>query len=162
VARFTDNAGRIWELAINVPVMKRVQDRTGFHLGKLLNDECAVLKEVTGDPINFCAVLFVMVEPQAKAAGIDDEAFGAALAGDAADAASDAFLKAIEDFCPSRTRPLIAALRAKGRELDDLMTAAIPEGVKAIQAMSTTTILNSISTPSASAPRASSEYTPAN
>lgn len=148
MAMFKDADGCEWDLVINVPVMKRVQARTGHHLGKLLNDDCKLLGEITGDPVEFANVLYAMCESQCKVAGVSEEQFGEGLAGDAFDAASNAFLKAIEDFCPSRTRPLIAALRVKGQEVAGLMNQGASEAVAKIQAMDAKVILNSISTPS--------------
>lgn len=161
MAKFKDSGGREWSLAINVPVMKRVQDRTGYHLGKLFNDDCKILNEITSDAITFGAVLFAMVEPQAVAANVSEDAFLESLSADAIDAAGDALLEAVQDFSPSRTRPLIAALRNKGREVLILTNAGMAEAVKTVDAMNPTTILNSISTPIASEPLASSESIPA-
>ena len=162
MATFKDSAGREWELTINVPVMKRVQARTGYHLGKLLNDDCKLLGEITGDPVEFVNVLYAMCESQCKVAGVSDEQFGESMAGDAMDAASNAFLKAIEDFCPSRTRPLIAALRTKGQEVAGLMEAGTAAAVSKIQGIDPRTILNSISLPNVGSVPGSLEYTPVN
>lgn len=162
MAKFKDSEGREWLLTINVPVMKRVQDRTGFHLGKLFNDDCKILQEITGDVITFGSVLYAMVEPQAKAANVSEDAFLESLSADAIDAAGDALLEAVQDFSPSRTRPLIAALRNKGREVIGLTNEGMAEAVGKINAMNPAMILNSISTSNVSAPLASSESIPAN
>jgi hypothetical protein len=162
VATFKDSTGRDWELAINVPVMKRVQARTGHHLGKLLNDDCKLLGEITEDPVEFVNVLYAMCESQCKVAGVSEEQFGEGLAGDAMDAASNAFLKAIEDFCPSRTRPLIAALIVKGQEVTGLMNQGTADAVSKIQGIDPRTILNSISAPNAGSAPGSLESFPAN
>ncbi len=161
MAKFKDSAGREWSLAINVPVMKRVQERTGVHLGKLFNDDCKLLQEVTSDAITFGAVLHAMIEPQAKAAGVDEDSFLEALDADAIESAGDALLAAVQDFSPSRMRPLIAALRTKGQELATLAGAGMAEAATKIEAMQPTMILNSISTSNVSASPVSSESIPA-
>ena len=160
MAKFKDSAGREWVLTINVPVMKRVQDRTGYHLGKLFNDDCKILQEITSDAIIFSGVLYAMVAPQAAGLGEDD--FLEALDADAIAAAGDALLEAVQDFFPSRTRPLIAALRNKGQQVLSLTNQGMAEAVEKINEMNPAKILNSISTSNVSAPLASSESIPAN
>jgi hypothetical protein len=162
VGTFKDSFGRDWLLTINVPVMKRVQDRTGYHLGKLFNDECKLLQEVTSDAIIFGSVLFAMVEPQAKSANVEEESFLESLNADTIEAAGDALLVAVQDFSPSRTRPLIAALRNKGQELAMLSNAGMAQAVSKIEAMTATEILKPISTSDVSASPESSESIPAN
>ena len=160
MAKFKDSTGREWVLTINVPVMKRVQDRTGYHLGKLFNDDCKILQEITSDAIIFSGVLYAMVAPQAAGLGEDD--FLEALDADAIAAAGDALLEAVQDFSPSRTRPLIAALRNKGQQVLSLTNQGMAEAVEKINEMNPAKILNSISTSNVSAPLASSESIPAN
>ena len=160
MAKFKDSSGREWVLTINVPVMKRVQDRTGYHLGKLFNDDCKILQEITSDAIIFSGVLYAMVAPQAAGLGEDD--FLEALDADAIAAAGDALLEAVQDFSPSRTRPLIAALRNKGQQVLSLTNQGMAEAVEKINEMNPAKILNSISTSNVSAPLASSESIPAN
>jgi len=160
VAKFKDSTGKEWVLTINVPVMKRVQDRTGYHLGKLFNDDCKILQEITSDAIIFSGVLYAMVAPQAG--GLAEDDFLMALDADAIASAGDALLEAVQDFSPSRTRPLIAALRNKGQQVLSLTNEGMQEAVGKIDAMNPATILNSISTSNVSAPLASSESIPAN
>ena len=160
MAKFKDSTGREWVLTINVPVMKRVQDRTGYHLGKLFNDDCKILQEITSDAIIFAGVLYAMVAPQA--AGLVEDDFLMALDADAIASAGDALLEAVQDFSPSRTRPLIAALRNKGQQVLSLTNEGMQEAVGKIDAMNPAMILNSISTSNVSAPLASSESIPAN
>ncbi len=160
MAKFKDSTGREWVLTINVPVMKRVQDRTGYHLGKLFNDDCKILQEITSDAIIFAGVLYAMVAPQAG--GLAEDDFLEALDADAIAAAGDALLEAVQDFSPSRTRPLIAALRNKGQQVLSLTNEGMQEAVGKIDAMNPAMILSSISTLNVSAPLASSESIPAN
>ena len=160
MAKFKDSTGREWVLTINVPVMKRVQDRTGYHLGKLFNDDCKILQEITSDAIIFAGVLYAMVAPQA--AGLVEDDFLMALDADAIASAGDALLEAVQDFSPSRTRPLIAALRNKGQQVLSLTNEGMQEAVGKIDAMNPAMILNSISTSNVSAPLASSESIPVN
>ena len=46
-------------------------------------------------------VLYVVCKRQADSAGVTDEQFGRAMAGDAVDAATKAFLEELADFTPS-------------------------------------------------------------
>lgn len=162
MATFCDSKGREWVIAFTVPVMKRVKDRTEIHLGHLLNDECRLLKEVTGDVITFADVLFLMVQNQAEAASVTDTEFGESLAGDAFEAAVDAFMQALQDFSPSRTRPLIQALRNKGAELLTALEPTISRAIQAVNAMTPEQMMDALTfSKNATAPLASSESTPA-
>lgn len=93
---YQDNKGRSWNLAISVATIKRVKATLGVDLleslgGKLLHD-------LVADPIMLCDVIYVIAQPQAEAAGVTDEQFGEALAGDAIDRAAAAFLEGLAGF----------------------------------------------------------------
>ena len=97
-----------------------------------------------------------------QAGGLAEDDFLMALDADAIAAAGDALLEAVQDFSPSRTRPLIAALRNKGQQVLSLTNEGMAEAVGKIDAMNPAMILNSISTSNVSAPLASSESIPVN
>ena len=85
---FTDNAGRLWEIELNVRQMKRVRDRLGVDLVNVISagEDGSVatdtLDRVANDPILLCDILWVLCEGQAKTAGVTDDDFGSSLAGD--------------------------------------------------------------------------------
>lgn len=132
MAKFLDGAGRSWDVAISVGVIRRVRDRLGIDLSKLVENEFAVLQQVVTDPVVLCDVLYVMVEPQAAGAGVSAVEFGEALTGDAIEGAADALYEAFANFSPSRIRVPLLALAQKGREIQ---TAAATRAREAIEAL---------------------------
>lgn len=161
MATFKDSTGQEWRLEFSVPVMKRVKERTGYHLGRLLDNECALLTEITGDIITFVDVLWAMVEGQAATAGVTDQQFGERITGDVFAAAEGSFWEALKDFSPSRTRPLIAALMTKGREVQAALEPRISQALEAIERMTAEEMIQAalISSKSATSPPASSALT---
>jgi len=160
MARFVDAIGRDWSVEINVPAMKRVKELTGKHLGKLLENECALFSEITSDPILFADVLRAICAPQITDRDLTAEQFEESLAGDAAERAAEAFWGAVVDFSPSRIRPALLDLAKKG---DQLREAAAKRLTELLQQMPTNLpdLLEKTSLPTVSGSPASSEFTPA-
>ena len=130
MATFTDNKGRAWSVEIDTLAIRRVASRLdGLRIDRLYDDGARGMFELTGDPLRLCDLLWVLVEPEAAKRGVTDEEFGRALAGDALDAAAVAFQGALADFFPSQRRTVLAALLAKGQELQ---TAAVADALTAI------------------------------
>lgn len=131
--RFTDTAGRAWELAVTVGAIKRVRDLIGVDLYKLIDDGFKGLADLLADPCKFVDVLWAMVEGQAKAAGVTDEQFGQSLAGDVLSQASDAFVEALVDFFPdARSRANLRAVLEKGKAVRDRLMGLAETQVAAI------------------------------
>lgn len=97
---FKDNAGRTWTLVIHVAAVKRVRALLGLDLYSLVDDRFQGLAKLLADPVSLVDVLYVLARDEAEKLGISDEDFGAALAGDAIEAASTAFLEELVDFFP--------------------------------------------------------------
>lgn len=93
-----------WDLELNIAAVKRLRGRLGLDL--LAAED---LQRVCRDPVALVDVLFVLVEPQATARKIDDEAFGAAL-GESFEPASRAFLEELAVFFDRVGRRLLAKL----------------------------------------------------
>jgi hypothetical protein len=130
---FKDNAGRTWEIVINVSVIRRVKAHLDIDLLDAVGGDLA--ERLAADPVMLVDMLYVICKPAADAAGVSDEEFGAALVGDAIDAASTALLEALMDFFPSRRRALLKKLAAKGeaaveRMLAEMEKAADDEGLE--------------------------------
>ncbi len=89
-----------------------------MNLGKLTDDEFQPLFDLLArdQAEQFVAVLWALVEPQAKALGVTPEQFAAGFDGDALDAAADAFWGAFAAFCPARARTAMLALAARAKE----------------------------------------------
>lgn len=117
---FIDNQGRTWAINIHVAAAKEVRARVGVDLYKLVDDGFAGLGELLGDPVQLVDVIYVLCRGQAETQGITDEDFGRAMAGDAIERATDAFLAEFTDFFPNpRVRASLAKLIAKGNQMRD-------------------------------------------
>jgi hypothetical protein len=130
VKTFNDNAGRTWTIAVNVDSIKRVKALIGVDLMESV--EGKLLERLTTEPILLCDVIYALCKPQADAAGVKDEDFGRAMAGDAIDLATTALLEELVDFFPARRRTLLANVLAKMTKLDGLATQAATDRLERI------------------------------
>ncbi len=105
--KFTDSAGKEWSISLNLGEAKRIKDAREVDLLDATN-----LQRLASDPYLLGDVLYLVCESQAAAAGIDSKQFGEQLAGDAIDAAADAFLAELVDFFPKRQREALKSLLA--------------------------------------------------
>ena len=113
---FKDNADRTWTIAINVDCIKRVKSLLSVNLldavaGKLI-------ERLVGDPVLLCDVLYAICKPEADTKSVSDMEFGRAMAGDAIEQATTAFLEALVDFFPQPKRQVLAKALAKLRQLE--------------------------------------------
>jgi len=99
VKAFTDNAGRSWEIEINVAAVKRVRGLTGVDLLEVV--EGTLIEKLVRDPVLLCDVIYAACKPQADERGVSDEDFGRSMAGDAIEHATTALLEELVSFCPS-------------------------------------------------------------
>ena len=109
---FTDNDGRTWELSISVSAVKRLRAHLELDLFALVEGEqFEGLTALVRDPVRLVDCVYVLCKPQADAAGVTDERFGEAMAGDAILRAADAFMRELADFFPSpRVRAALTKL----------------------------------------------------
>ena len=96
---FKDSTSRTWTIAINVAAIKRVRDLVDVDLLEIVGGK--LIERLVGDPILLCDVVYAVCKPEADAAGITDEQFGQAMAGDAIERATKALLEDLVDFSPS-------------------------------------------------------------
>lgn len=113
---FTDNANRTWTIAINVATIKAVKGILGVDLLSVVDGQ--LLERLGNDPVMLGDMLYVLCKQQADAQGVSDEQFGAALAGDAIEAATNAFLQELVDFFPTAKRAILSKLLGKLRTLE--------------------------------------------
>jgi len=125
---FKDSAGRSWSIAITIATVKRVRVTCDVDLAA--DDLGELLTKMGSDPVLLADVIFVLCSDQVERAGLTDEQFGEGLAGDAIDAATDAFLGALIDFTPKKKR---AMLRSILNRLDDAQTKAIDSAIRYIE-----------------------------
>lgn len=113
---FKDTEGREWTVAINIAVAKRLRDR--LQLDILDKVGMTALSEIAEDPIRLADVLYVVCIKQAEERKVSDEDFGAALSGDALEAASIAFMEGVADFFRPSQRAVLQNALAKHRTLE--------------------------------------------
>jgi hypothetical protein len=102
VKTFTDSTGQKWDLSVRFAAVRRVKDMLGLNLLSLVEDKLKPLGELLSDPCRLVDVLYVLVKPQADAAGLSDVDFGERLDGESLEAAADAFLAELFNFFPDR------------------------------------------------------------
>jgi hypothetical protein len=118
---FTDSAGRPWSVVVNVSVVKRVKSMLGIDLLSIGDGD--LWQRLATDPVCLVDTLFVICKPEAEAAGVTDEQFGAGLVGDVIDAATKALLEEIADFFPQARRGLLRKAMQKTEQLQALTMA---------------------------------------
>ncbi|HZT79627.1 MAG TPA: hypothetical protein VFA26_05380 [Gemmataceae bacterium] len=118
MASFTDEKSRTWQVPINVGAVRRVRDRLGINLYALIEDRAKGLGQLLGDPLRLMEVVGVLCEEQIARAGISREDFEAGLAGDALEAATEAFVQGLVDFFPNpKVRETLRRVVAKAKRL---------------------------------------------
>lgn len=111
---FTDSTGRAWNINITVATVKSVRDAMDVRLDKAFDDDQKVFRQILTDLILLTDCLYVIVKPQADAAGISAENFGELMVGDVLEKAGETFAEALLDFFPN------ARLRAGIRKIEPL------------------------------------------
>lgn len=150
---FTDKKTREWSLELDVWLVEQIHKKVKeVTIDKLLANKAAGLEELFSDRVLFVRVLWVIVEEQAQKKGVEPESFGRALGGDALEDASEAFLRALADFCPRQQRAVLKALLARGKEITEEQLPKVLEEIAEFRPGS--------STPVTSAPASSEESTP--
>ena len=128
---FTDNAARAWTIQVNVDALKRVKSLLdGVDLMEAVDGK--LLQRMLDEPVLLCDVIYALCKPQADAAGVTDEDFGRAMAGDAIDNATQALLEELVDFFPQRRRALLTKVLDKLKKLDSLALATVTDRIEKI------------------------------
>lgn len=96
---FNDTRGREWRIEINVAAVKKL--RASPLKIDLIEIESGLLDRLASDPILLVDMLYVLCQEQAESAGVSDEDFGRALAGEAIERATAVFLEELADFFPN-------------------------------------------------------------
>ena len=132
---FKDNAGRTWSVTLNVLQMKRIRALLGIDLVNVITLDAGgkvkvdLVDRIANDPCLLVDILWVCVEDEAKAAGVTDEEFGRALAGDAIDEATKALLDELVDFFPGAKRLFLKKAVELARKYTGDMTAALEKAL---------------------------------
>jgi len=134
---FQDNQGRTWDTTINCDVIKRIRNQGGVDLLSVVDQNSDLIAKFYSDPILLVDTIYMIVKPQADQAGVTDEEFGRAMAGDAIADATQAVLRSIADFFSSgRERAMIhKALDASEKAIEkarDLVEKGLDQRIEAI------------------------------
>jgi len=117
---FTDNEGREWHLVVTVNDVRRLRKLLGVDLVEVVTGDLA--GQLRSDVVLLCDVIYALCAGQAERAGVTDEEFGRALAGEVIDDATRALLEELADFFPGRRGK---ALRAMIERIDRLEEMAL-------------------------------------
>ena len=115
---FVDNNGKTWTININVATIKRVKDLLGVNLMEAITGD--LITKLEDDVILFVDVLYCVCKQEADANNITDEMFGASLAGDALEQATEAFLTDLIDFFPAAKRQIFRKAFQKQKEAETM------------------------------------------
>lgn len=129
---FRDNAGRVWNVAIDANAVREVRSRLDINLLSLPERDFELLTRLTTDLVLLVDVLFVVCRRQAEQLSVSDEQFGEAMYGDAIGEATNALVREVIDFFPdARRRQTLGKVIDKGEALGNLLldraTAKLPE-----------------------------------
>lgn len=132
---FTDTAGRVWTLAVNVATLKRVRALCGIDLANIITldggsrPDASLLERLASDPVLLVDVLYALCKEEAGRRNVTDTDFGASMAGDAIEQAAAALLDEIVDFFPSAKRRvmkrIMEATRRFGEKAETALAAAL-------------------------------------
>lgn len=99
---FTDADGRRYVVRVSVGTRRKLIAALGIDIAKLIDEKFSLLEKITGDLETMVNVLWVTVEDQARAHGLDEQRFAESLLGDCVFDAGRVLCLAIADFFPDR------------------------------------------------------------
>jgi len=125
LATFTDTAGRVWDVRIDVETIRTIREsELKINLLEVLDPKSGLLERLS-DPVMLVDLLYLVCKSQADCEQISPADFGRAMAGDAIAEATDALLESLVNFCPNaRLRNVQSQmLKAASRARDQALTA---------------------------------------
>lgn len=124
--QFTDLNGRTWKLAINGAHVLQAKRTFGVYLPGMFAEKSKPLQDLIGDFEKCCGILWILIEPQAEEAGVNELDFVSGLGGDSYGDAINALIEALIDFFPQAAHR--AALMESWKS-DQQMTTATFQSV---------------------------------
>lgn len=112
-----DAEGRGWETRIDVLKLKKIKESLGVNLMDCISGN--LLEELSTDVSRLVDVLYILHKEQSDERKLTDEDFALGLYGDALEDATQAFISALVDFCPSRQRTLLKLAMDKAKAEQD-------------------------------------------
>lgn len=133
MGQFRDAKGRAWDVTMSIGDVKRVRGLIpDVDLIDPQSGAKPLVQRLIADPCLLIDVVYALVHPQAKDAGVDDESFGCAMAGEAFKAASSTFWEAWDHFFMSIGRPELAEWVRVHREAVDHAVKSAEQKLKAL------------------------------
>ena len=120
---FVDTNGKTWTVNINVATIQRVKDLLGVNLMEAITGD--LITKLEDDVILFVDVLYCVCKQEAEANNITDVKFGESLAGDALEAATEAFLTDLIDFFPAAKRQIFRKAWSKQKQAETVAVQKI-------------------------------------
>ena len=137
---FHDNAGRNWTVTLNVATLKRIRALTGIDLINIISlDEhrkpnVELLERLSEDPILLVDVLYAACKPEADSQSVTDEQFGAAMAGDAIEHATNALLDELVSFFPDPKRKVLQKILDANRRFGETLKRKVEAELNTLDA----------------------------
>lgn len=131
---FKDSLGRDWSIHLTCGSLKRAAGYAGFDIADITNGKAVAI--FAGDTAGLLAVLWPLVERDAKAKGINEEQFGDGLRGECIDWATEALKEELLDFFPPQRRELMSVLLRKMATLVREAQQKAEQEINAFQATS--------------------------
>ncbi len=152
--RFTDNAGRDWQLAVTLGSVRRVRDALDIDLLSPESGDPPVMTRLATDEMLLGGVIAELLAPQLEARGTTPEQLADSFDGATMAAAAEAFFTELADFFQSRGRlDRATAIRKQTAVLGLAVTAATAR-IEAIDIETTLGALSGASPASSESTRA--------
>lgn len=126
---FRDGAGRVWNLAINIGLARRVRDEMAVDFGQVTDGQLFIT--LSDSPEKLAGTLWLLVERQAERQSVTPEDFAESLDGDALDGAMEALAEAIILFSRSHQRQAVRTLLKKTMVAQEKIAKAAEEWIEA-------------------------------
>jgi hypothetical protein len=129
MATFKDSKGTKWSLKITIGGLEEVRDRLDIDLGVP-----GAFENHIGNLIDTVNVVYVLCEKQACQRGIDDEAFGRRMSGDALGRARESLCQAWLSFVPRHQRLQTEKFLMASKKIGAVRESVLTEMVKHLKA----------------------------
>lgn len=128
MSKFRDNAGREWDVLVDVEALRRVREGLGLNLVDVLKPGGAAQLE---DPVRLVDALYLVLRPAVERAGVTDEDFGRGLTGQAIDDAAGALIEGLAAFLPPARGALVRKAAGHVRAVDAALARAVSDRLDA-------------------------------
>lgn len=140
---FIDTKGRTWTVALNVAIVRKVHQKTGVHLAKLLEPE--EIGKLQSDGLLLCDMLWLVIEDDAVKAQVTRPDFESSLSGKTIQDAANALLVGLTYFLSDARRgELLRNMLKRFNELQELRTEAAEKMIAVYDGLKSTDKLTNV------------------